>query len=99
MCASTNKSLQDRPSRLDYVFREIILQRQSMTAASTYRRDTVAALAAEDPLEERSLRFHEDFEFTSVEEDSTAILRTAAVHEHDTRVLFFLEGGAALGAA
>src|SRR5262249_16872801 len=31
-------------------------------------------LSTEDPSEERSLRFHEDFEFTTVEEDSAAIL-------------------------
>src|SRR5262249_8221261 len=59
----------------------------------------VAALAAEDPLQERSLRFHEDVEFTSVEEDSTATLGMAAVHQHDTRILFLFEGRAALGAA
>src|SRR4030095_14605588 len=28
-----------------------------------------------------------------------AILRTATVHEHDTRILFLLEGGAAFGTA
>src|SRR5689334_12994044 len=78
------------------VGREIIVWRQYMAAGDVETRgaanrpppQTVAALAAKDPLEERSLRFHEDFEFTSVEEDSTAILRTAAVHQHDTRILF-----------
>ena len=60
---------------------------------------TVTALAAEDPLKERSLRFHDDFEFTAIEEDATAIRRTAAIHEHDTRILFLLEGGAAFGTA
>src|SRR5262249_31502653 len=40
-----------------------------------------------------------DFQFTSVEKDSAAVSRSAAVHEHDSSILLLLERRAALRTA